>query len=422
MLDIKLIRENPDLIKKGLEAKNNKTNINLLLEKDKKRRNIIFEVEELKKKRNENSSLVAQYKKEKKDINELIETTKSISSEIKEFDQQLTEVENELNELLIGLPNIPHSSTPVGKDESANKVIKEIGKKPELGFKAMDHLDLGELHDILDFKRGGKIAGSGFAVYKGAGAQLERALINFMLDTHNRKHNYTEIFPPFLVNRDSMVGTGQLPKMEEDMYHAVKDDLFLIPTAEVPVTNLHRNETINEIDLPIKYVAYSACFRREAGSYGKDTRGFQRVHQFNKIEMVNFVHPDKSYEFHEQMLKEATTILDLLKLPYRILLLASGDISFAAAKCYDIETWSTADNKWLEASSVSNFESFQARRANIKFKSKNGKSEFLHTLNGSGLATSRLMVSLLEHYQNEDRSITIPDVLQPYLGNMKKIG
>ncbi len=423
MIDVKFLRENPELVKEAINNKNEKGNSDFILENDQKRRDIIYEVENLKRQRNENSAKVAQYKKEKKDASELIAITKEISIKIKELDAQVHKIEKETFDELSRIPNLPHKTTPIGRDESFNETVGEWGEKPNFTFKAKDHLELGEMHDILDFKRGGKISGSGFAVYKGKGAQLERALINFMLDLHIENHGYTEILPPFIVNRDSMYGTGQLPKMEDDMYLATKDDLFLIPTAEVPVTNLHRNETISESELPIKYVAYSACFRREAGSYGKDTRGFQRVHQFNKVEMVNFVHPDKSEEYHEQMLREATEILELLDLPYRILLLCSGDISFAAGKCYDIETWSTADNKWLETSSVSNFDSFQARRSNIRFKpAQGGKTEFVHTLNGSGLATSRLMVSLLEHYQNEDGSISIPEVLHPYLRGTKKIG
>lgn len=423
MLDIKLIRENPEMIKKAIAAKNEHSNIDSLLENDHKRREMIFQVEDLKKQRNENSASVARFKHENKDTAQLIEKTKDISVKIKEIDQALVEIEDEIYNQLSRIPNIPHSSAPIGRDATSNVTIKEWGSKPQFNFKVKDHLEIGELHDILDFKRGGKITGSGFAVYKGLGARLERALINFMLDLHITEHGYTEILPPFVVNRDSMVGTGQLPKMEEDMYHATKDDLFLIPTAEVPVTNLHRNETLSASQLPIKYVAYSACFRREAGSYGKDTRGFQRVHQFNKVELVNFVHPDTSYQVHETMLKEATKVLEILDMPYRVLLLCSGDTSFAAAKCYDIETWSAADNKWLEASSVSNFESFQARRANIKFKpDQGGKPEFLHTLNGSGLATSRLMVSLLEHFQNADGSVRIPDPLKRYMGGAEKIG
>ncbi|KAA3617117.1 MAG: serine--tRNA ligase [Calditrichaeota bacterium] len=423
MIDIKYLRENPEKVVEGIKNKNENGNIDSILKNDQKRRDLIFEVENLKRQRNENSTLVAQYKREKKDAAELITNTKTISLKIKEIDQQLQELEELIFAEQSKIPNMPHETTPIGRDESFNKTIKEWGNKPQLSFEPKDHIELGEMHDILDFKRGGKISGSGFAVYKGLGAMLERALINFMLDVHIEKHNYTEVLTPFIVNRDSMFGTGQLPKMEDDMYFAEKDDLFLIPTAEVPVTNIHRNETLNEDQLPIKYVAYSACFRREAGSYGKDTRGFQRVHQFNKVEMVNFVHPDNAVQFHEQMLVEATEILEMLKLPYRVLLLCSGDISFAAGKCYDIETWSMADNKWLETSSVSNFDSFQARRSNIRFKpSSGGKTEFIHTLNGSGLATSRLMVSLLEHYQNEDGTITVPEVLHSYMRGIKKIG
>ncbi len=422
MLDLKFIRENTERVRRAVLNKNEKADIDTLLEKDRLRRELIFKSEELKKQRNENSTLVARYKREKKDAAPLIEKTRTLSAEIKALDQRIGEVQNALNALLSSIPNLPHESVPVGKDETDNVETERHGEPPVFDFKPRDHLELGETLDILDFKRGGKIAGSGFPVYKGLGARLERALINYMLDLHIEKHGYTEIYPPFIVNKDSMYGTGQLPKMAEDMYHMEKDDLYLIPTAEVPVTNLHRDEILDEKQLPVKYVAFSACFRREAGSYGKDTRGFQRVHQFNKVEMVNFVHPDHSYEAHERMLREATEILDNLKLPYRILLLASGDLSFAAAKCYDIETWSAADEKWLEASSVSNFEDFQARRARIRFRDKeSGKPRLLHTLNGSGLATSRLMVSLLEHYQREDGSITVPDVLRPYMGGLEVI-
>jgi len=297
--------------------------------------------------------------------------------------------------------------------------VKRWGELPQFDFEIKDHLELGKRLEILDFERGGKITGSGFPVYKGDGARLERALINFMLDVHNYRNGYTEIFPPFLVNRESMFGTGQLPKLEDDMYLAEKDDLFLIPTAEVPVTNMHRDEILDGDQLPLKYVAYTACFRREAGSYGKETRGFLRVHQFNKVEMVNFVKPEDSYRFHEQLLEEATSLLEMLEIPYRVLLLCSGDLSFAAAKCYDIETWSPAEGKWLEASSVSNFEDFQARRANIRFRREKGaKPEFVHTLNGSGLATSRLMVSILENYQTDEGTVVVPRVLRPYLNGL----
>ncbi len=422
MLDIRFIRENPQRVKEAIKAKNENADVDAILNLDEQRREIIRQAEALKKQRNDNSALVGQHKKEKKDAGELIEKTKRISAQIKQLDQEQQVVDNALEDALSRIPNLPHPTTPIGKSAADNKVVKEWGTFPKFDFKAKDHLTLGEQLDILDFKRGGKISGSGFPVYKGLGARLERALINYMLDLHIAKHGYTEVFPPFVVNRESMYGTGQIPKLAEDMYHIEKDGLYLIPTAEVPVTNLLRDEILNEADLPVKYCAYSACFRREAGSYGKDTRGFLRVHQFNKVEMVNFVHPDMSYDFHEQLLQEATEILEALDLPYRVLLLCSGDLSFAAAKCYDIETWSVAENKWLETSSVSNFEDFQARRAAIRFKSgQGGKPAFVHTLNGSGLATSRLIVSLMEHYQQADGSIKVPQVLRPYMGGTDRI-
>ena len=422
MLDIKYIREFPEKVKQGIAAKNEMGDVDAVLQLDEERRTLIFKVEELKKQRNENSKQVSLLKKEGKDAAHLIESTKTISQQIKEYDERVKTIETELHGLLSKIPNMPHKTTPIGKDETDNVEVKQWGAIPEFDFKILNHLELGERLDILDFKRGGKITGSGFPVYKGLGARLERALINFMLDIHIDKHGYTEIFPPFVANRESMYGTGQLPKLEDDMYYAAKDDLFLIPTAEVPVTNLHRNEILSMDDLPVKYTAYSACFRREAGSYGKDTRGFLRVHQFNKVEMVNFVKPEESYDVHERMLTEATEILELLEIPYRVLLLCSGDLSFSAAKCYDIETWSPAEEKWLEASSVSNFEDFQARRAQIRFRREKGaKPEFVHTLNGSGLATSRLMVSLLETYQTDEGTIVVPKALRPYMGGLDVI-
>jgi len=419
MLDIKFIRDNVDLVKRSVLLKNEKCDVDRLVELDSQRRQLIYDVEKLKKERNDNSKKIADLKKEKKDADHLIERTKQISSEIKDLDEKLTDLQTDIKFILDRIPNIPHPSTPEGKSSEDNVEVKTWGKIPEFDFNVLDHLALGERLDILDFKRGGKIAGSGFPVYKGMGARLERALINFMLDLHTREHGYTEIFPPFLANRASMYGAGQLPKLEEDMYRADKDDLFLIPTAEVPITNLHRDEMLPVDKIPLKYVAYSACFRREAGSYGKETRGFLRVHQFNKVELVNFTLPEDSYEAHERILSEATKILELLEIPYRVLSLSTGDLSFAAAKCYDIETWSPAENKWLEASSVSNFEDFQARRANIRFKrSRENSPEFVHTLNGSGLATSRLMVSLMELNQTDEGTIVIPQALQPYMDNL----
>jgi seryl-tRNA synthetase len=422
MLDLKFIRENAALVEEGVRLKNEKANIEMLLDLDKKRRSLIFEVEQLKKERNENSKLVAKMKQKNENASDIIKRTKEISEKIKIIDEDLGRLKESIQIELDRIPNLPHQSVPRGNTAEDNIELDSWGIINDFDFAVKDHLSLGESLDILDFKRGSKISGSGFPVYKGLGAQLERALINFMLDVHIKEHGYTEIFPPFLVNRESMYGTGQLPKLEDDMYHTSGDDLFLIPTAEVPLTNLHRDEIIPIEILPLKYVAYSACFRREAGSYGKETKGFLRVHQFNKVELVNFTYPEKSYETHESILKEATEILRRLEIPYRIVSLATGDLSFAASKCYDIETWSPAEKKWLEASSVSNFENFQARRANIRFRrEKGGALEFVHTLNGSGLATSRLMVSLLEMNQTDEGTVIIPQVLRDFMGNLDVI-
>ncbi len=421
MLDIKLIRENPDLVKKGLENKNEKNRVDEILSLDEKRRQIIQSVEELKAKKNQVSQQVGQMKKSGQDATAIIAEMKAVSDNIAELDAQLKSTEEELNKILMSIPNLPHSSVPVGKSAAEN--VEARRWTPESfsfdgkGFKALDHVELGKRLKILDFERGAKVTGSGFPVYTSKGATLERALINFMLDFHINQHNYWEIFPPFLVNKDSMLGTGQLPKMAEDMYTIEQDGLYPVPTAEVPITNLHRSEIIEEKDLPIRYVGYSACFRREAGSYGKESKGFLRVHQFNKVEMVKFVKPETSYDELEKLVVDAEDILQALEIPYRILMLCTGDLSFSAAKCYDIETWSPAENKWLEASSCSNFESFQARRANIRYRREDTKKpELLHTLNGSGLATSRLMVSLLENNQTADGKILVPKVLQRYTG------
>ncbi len=424
MLDIKYIRENPDKVKKGIAAKNENNRIDEVLQLDEERRDIIGQVEELKAKRNKVSSQIPQMKKAGEDTTTVLAEMKEVSDKISELDKKQRDVEEQLNDILMYIPNLPHDSVPVGKTVEENVVVREWlpeGFSFESDKKFLDHVELGNKLNILDFERGAKISGSGFPVYMGKGATLERALINFMLDFHLNEHNYTEVLPPFLVNRESMKGTGQLPKMAEDMYYIEKDDLYAIPTAEVPITNLHRKEILNENELPKSYVAYSACFRREAGSYGKEAKGFLRVHQFNKVEMVKFVKPETSYDELENIVSDAEDILKALKIPYRILLLCTGDLSFSAAKCYDIETWSPAENKWLEASSCSNFEDFQARRANIKFRRKNEKKpEFIHTLNGSGLATSRLMISLLENYQTREGTIEVPEVLQKYT-NFKRI-
>lgn len=420
MLDIKYIRENPELVKQGIQNKNEKDRVDEILALDEKRRKIILEVEELKAKKNQVSAKIPLMKKAGEDTSQIFAEMKMVSDKINELDNQLKEVENNLNGILMYIPNLPHSSVPIGKNAEQNVEVRKWipeGFSFEKKANTLDHIELGKKLNILDFERGAKVSGSGFPVYIGKGATLERALINFMLDYHLQNHNYKEVFPPFLVNRESMMGTGQLPKMEDDMYAIEKDGLYPIPTAEVPITNLHRDEMLAEKDLPIRYVGYSACFRREAGSYGKESKGFLRVHQFNKVEMVKIVKPETSYDELENLVNDAEDILKALKIPYRILMLCTGDLSFSAAKCYDIETWSPAEQRWLEASSCSNFEDFQARRASIRFKRESSKKpEFTHTLNGSGLATSRLMVSLMETYQTDEGTIKVPEVLQKYTG------
>ncbi len=417
MLDLKFIRENADLVKQGIRNKGEAADVDKILELDNRRRDLLQLVEKLKYQRNQASEEVSQRKREGRDATAVIEQTRALGQQIKQLEEELKPVMTELAALLDWVPNLPHKSVPVGKTADENVVVKAWGKIPEFDFEISDHLEICERLDIVDFPRGSKVTGRGFPVYKGAGARLERALINFMLDLHTTEHGYREIFPPYVVNRESMRGTGQLPKLEEDMYLAEKDDLFLIPTAEVPITNLHRDEILHADQLPLKYCAYTACFRREAGSWGKDTRGFLRLHQFNKVELVKFVDPEISYHELESLLRDASRVLELLGVPYRVLELCTGDLSFAAAKCYDIEVWSPAEKRWLEASSCSNFEDFQARRMNIRYrKLANAKPEFLHTLNGSGLATSRLMVALLEIYQNEDGTVTVPEALRSYTG------
>lgn len=420
MLDLKYIRENPEKVKQGINNKNEKDRVDEILGLDEKRRNLISKTDELKAKRNQVSQQVGQMKKSGQDASGIIAEMKAVSDEISLLDSQLKEVEENLEDILMFVPNLPHSSVPVGKSAADNVEARQWlpeGFSFEQTENILDHIELGKKLKILDFERGAKLSGSGFPLYIGKGASLERALINFMLDFHLQNHGYTEVMPPILVNRDSMKGTGQLPKMEEDMYFIEKDDLFPVPTAEVPITNIYRGEILNDSDLPIKFVGFTPCFRREAGSYGKDSKGFLRVHQFNKVEMVKFVKPETSYDELENLVNDAEDILKELKIPYRILMLCTGDLSFSAAKCYDIETWSPAENKWLEASSCSNFENFQARRANIRFRNEETKKpEFVHTLNGSGLATSRLMVSIMENYQTPEGKIIVPKVLQKYTG------
>jgi len=346
---------------------------------------------------------------------------KEISSQIDGLEGKLKEIDDQLAKLILTLPNIPHASIPRG-DPTCNKIVRSWGEAPKFDFKPVTHVEICQNLDIIDFPRATKITGTNFILYKGWGAKLERALINFMLDLHTRKHGYTEIFPPFLVNRASMTGTGQLPKLEEDMYRLKDDDLFLIPTAEVPVTNIFRDEVLDEEKLPIYYSAYTACFRREAGSYGKDTKGLTRVHQFDKVEMVKFVQPETSYDELEKLVGNAEAVLQALGLPYRVVLLATQDLSFASSKCYDLEAYAAGVDKWLEVSSCSNFEDFQARRANIRFKNKSTKKTgFVHTLNGSGVALARTVICILENYQQADGSVIIPEVLRPYLNEQERI-
>ena len=417
MLDIKQIRQDPEKFRKGLAAKNGAENLDQLLELDQERRAHITRSDELKAIHNRMSDEIAQLKKSHQPAEDKIREMKQLGQEVKILDDKIRIFEEQIRTIMLTLPNIPHESVTVGRTPEDNVLIKEWGKQRVYDYLLKDHLDLGESLGILDFARAAKIAGSGFPLYKGAGARLERSFFNFMLDFHVARHGYTEIFPPFLVNRNSAIGTGQLPKLEADMYLDTTDDLLLIPTAEVPVTNIHRDEILNENQLPLKYAAYSACFRREAGSYGKDTRGLSRVHQFNKVELVRFTTPETSYNALEELLTDAEAILQALDLHYRVVSLCSADLSFAAAKCYDIEVWAPASGKYFEVSSISNFEDFQARRANIRYRrTADGKVAYVHTLNGSGVATPRLMIAFLETYQSDEGTIIIPEILQPYTG------
>ncbi|MGD0336038.1 MAG: serine--tRNA ligase [Candidatus Omnitrophota bacterium] len=424
MLDLKFIRENQDLVKQSLKDRNLKTDLGDLIKSDDSRRKILAELEDLRAKRNKINDEVSLLLKEKKDAKPKILSMKEASQRIDGLEKELKEIQSGLDKLVLTIPNIPHPSIPRG-DASSNKIVRSWGELPKFDYKPLTHIDLAQNLDIIDFGRAAKITGSNWILYKGWGAKLERALINFMLDLHTQKHGYTEVFPPFLVNRDSMTGTGQLPKLEEDMYRLKDDDLFLIPTAEVPVTNIFRDEVIEEEKLPIYYTAYTACFRREAGSYGKDTKGLIRVHQFDKVEMVKFVKPETSYDELEKLVGDAEEVLQLLGLSYRVVMLSTQDLSFAASKCYDLEAYASGIDKWLEVSSCSNFESFQARRANIKYRQKTEdrkqKTEYVHTLNGSGIALARTVVAILENYQQKDGSIIIPEVLRPYLGGQERI-
>ena len=417
MIPIEQIRNNVEYVKKQLDLKGDLNSIDTIVSLDKSYRSYISKSNELRAKRNQVSDEISAAKNLGDTADKEIKDMRIVGEEIKSIEEKANEIKNKLDELLLRLPNLPHESTPEGKDETENKIIREWGEETKTDYELKTHLELGDDLDLFDFEAAAKISGSGFPLYKDKGARLERALINYMLDFQTKNHGYMEIFPPFMVRDSSPLTTGNLPKFSDDMYYIQSDELWMIPTAEVPITNLHQNEILSEDQLPLKYAAYSACFRREAGSHGKDTKGLLRLHQFNKVELVQFVKPENSYEVLEELTANAEAILQSLGLKYRVIELCSGDLSFAAAKCYDLELWAPAEKKWLEVSSCSNFESFQARRGNIRYRnSKDNNIEFVHTLNGSGVATPRLLVSLLETYQNSDGSISIPKPLQPYIG------
>jgi len=415
MLSLKFIRENPERVKKAIKSKALEIDLEKLLSLDREQRALLQKSESLREEKNKASAEIAQRKKEKKASASLIEQMKRVAEKIKEISSSLDEKEKELNNFLLLLPNVPHSSVPPEK----NLIVSTIGKIPEFDFEVLPHWEIGKRLDILDFKTASRMTGAAFPLYKGLGAKLERALINFMLDTH-QKQGYQEISPPFIVNRASMKNCGQLPWLEEDMYHLQKDDFFLIPTAEVPLTNIHQDEILPEEQLPIYYTAYSPCFRREAGAYGRQTKGLLRVHQFDKVELLKLTKPETSYEELEKLRENAEKILQLLKLPYRVVLLSSKELSFAGAKCYDLEVWAPAQKQYLEVSSCSNFEDFQARRAKIRYHSQKG-TFFVHTLNGSGIALPRTVVAILENYQQKDGSVIVPEVLRPYLNEIEVI-
>ncbi len=414
MLDLKFIRDNFELVKENIQNKNEKTDLGRFSELEESRRNIIQTVENLKNERNNATKEIANLKKEGKNAEDIISQMKSVSDNIKELDDKLKEVEVEITDIVARIPNMLGEAVPIGKSADDNKIVRTWGEKKGQKLKA-NHIEIAKKLGIIDFERGAKVTGSGFSFYIGKGAALERALIRFMIDYHTNHHSYTEIWSPFVVNAASMYGTGQLPKMAEDMYFVGEDNLYLIPTAEVPLTNYHRDDMLKVEDLTKKICGFSPCFRRESGSYGKEVHGFLRVHQFNKVEMVNFSLPENSYQQLEILTGEAEDILKALEIPYRVLLLCSGDTSFSSAQTYDLELWAEGEEKWLEVSSCSNFGDFQARRAKIRFRrTPNSKPEFVHTLNGSGLATSRLYAAILENYVQEDGSVIIPEALREY--------
>lgn len=422
MLDTKWVREHYDELAEMLASRNNAFPLDRYKELDEERRRVLLEVEKLKERRNAGSKEVGIRKKAGEDTEALQNEIRELGEEIKKFDDKANEIESELDELALRIPNRPHASVPKGKDENDNIEMRRWGTPREFDFEPKPHWDLGEALGIMDFDRGVKIAESRFTVLKGAGARLERGLMNFMLDLHTTQHGFTEVAPPALVNSKTMTGTGQLPKFADDLYRCLNDDLWLIPTAEVPLTNLHSGETFKESDLPKYFCAFTPCFRREAGSYGRDMRGMLRQHQFDKVEMVKLSTPEKSYDELEHMTNCAEKVLQLLGIPYRVIVLCTGDMGFGAAKTYDIEVWLPSQNTYREISSCSNCEDFQARRMGIKYKpADGGKARFIHTLNGSGLAIGRTLIALMENYQNADGSITVPEALRPYVGGLERV-
>lgn len=417
MLDIKFVRSNPEVVEQALKNRGSAMSLTEFINREKERRELLAEVETLKNQRNTVSQEISKKKKAGENADDMIAEMREVGDRIGVIDAKVKEVETVLDDIIMSIPNVPHESVPVGKDEQNNQEVRRCGTPREFAFEPKAHWELGEKLGILDFERGGKVTGARFTFYKGLGSRLERSLINFMLDLHTKEHGYTEFFPPFIVNEASMIGTGQLPKFAEDMFKLEGLNYYLIPTAEVPITNLHRQEILDAKDLPLYYTAYSACFRAEAGAAGRDTRGLIRQHQFNKVEMVKFALPEESYNELEKLTLNAEKVLQLLGLPYRTVLLCTGDMGFSSAKTYDLEVWLPSFNTYREISSCSNFEDFQARRAEIKFRREpKAKPEFVHTLNGSGVAIGRTVAAILENYQQEDGSVVIPELLRPYMG------
>jgi seryl-tRNA synthetase len=421
MLDVKIIRQNTEAVREALRKRGVEIDLREFLELDRNRRETLVKVEQLKSRKNSVSGEIARLKLAGKDTENLVLEMRNVAAEIKELDEKVKEAEEKIKELLLRIPNVPHESVPEGRSAEENVVVRKWGELREFEFPPRPHWEIGEKLGILDFERGAKVSGARFIFSKGEGALLERALINFMLDTHTKEHGYVEVFPPFLVNRDSMIGTGQLPKFAEDMFKVEGTEYYLIPTAEVPVTNLYRGEILDGEKLPVRHCAYSACFRAEAGAAGRETRGLIRQHQFNKVELVKFCREENSYEELEKLTRDAERILQLLALPYRVVVLCTGDLGFSAAKTYDLEVWMPGAGEYREISSCSNFEDFQARRANIRYREGKGRVKFVHTLNGSGLAVGRTVAAILENYQQADGSVIVPEKLIPYMNGLKEI-